>query len=148
LCQKSRAAASAIGRQIEVVTASTNSDIDAAFATLVKRRADALLVSSDALFFTRRVQLLTLAARHAVPTMYFRREFAETGGLMSYGSNLSDQFRQNGIYAARILKGEKPAEMPVHLPTKFELLINLKTAKALGLDVPPTLLARADEVIE
>ena len=141
-------AASTIGRQFEVVTASTNSDIDTAFATLVKKQADAFLVSPDALFLTRRVQLITLAARHAVPAMYFRREFAEAGGLMSYGSNLSDQFRQNGIYAGRILKGEKPADLPVHLPTKFEFVINLQTAKTLGIAVPPMLLARADEVIE
>jgi putative tryptophan/tyrosine transport system substrate-binding protein len=145
---EAQTAASAIGRQIEVVTASTNDDIDRAFATLVNKRADAFLVSTDALFVTRRVQLVTLAARHAVPAMYFRREFAEAGGLMSYGSNLADQFRQNGIYAGRILKGEKPAEMPVQLPTKFEFVVNLQTAKALGIDVPPTLLARADEVIE
>jgi ABC-type uncharacterized transport system substrate-binding protein len=143
-----RTAASAIGRQIEVVTARTNSDIDRAFATLVDKRADAFLVSTDALFVTRRVQLVTLAARHAVPAMYFRREFAEAGGLMSYGSNLPDQFRQTGIYAGRILKGEKPADMPVQLPTKFELVINLQAAKTLGLTVPPTLLARADKVIE
>jgi ABC-type uncharacterized transport system substrate-binding protein len=145
---EAQTAASAIGRQIEVVTASTNGDIDRAFATLVNKRADAFLVSTDALFVTRRVQLVTLAARHAVPAMYFRREFAEAGGLMSYGSNLADQFRQNGIYAGRILKGEKPAEMPVQLPTKFEFVVNLQTAKALGIDVPTTLLARADEVIE
>jgi putative ABC transport system substrate-binding protein len=145
---EAQTAASAIGRQIEVVTASANGDIDRAFATLVNKRADAFLVSTDALFVTRRVQLVTLAARHAVPAMYFRREFAEAGGLMSYGSNLADQFRQNGIYAGRILKGEKPAEMPVQLPTKFEFVVNLQTAKALGLEVPPTLLARADEVIE
>jgi ABC-type uncharacterized transport system substrate-binding protein len=145
---EAQTAASAIGRQIEVVTASTNDDIDRAFATLVNKRADAFLVSTDALFVTRRVQLVTLAARHAVPAMYFRREFAEAGGLMSYGSNLADQFRQNGIYAGRILKGEKPAEMPVQLPTKFEFVVNLQTAKALGIDVPTTLLARADEVIE
>ena len=143
-----RTAASAIGRQIEVVTASTNSDIDTAFATLVKKRADAFLISPEALFVTRRVQLVTLAARHALPAMYFRREFVEAGGLMSYGSDLTDQFRQTGIYAGRILKGEKPAEMPVQLPTKFEFVINLQTAKTLGLEVPPTLLARADEVIE
>jgi ABC-type uncharacterized transport system substrate-binding protein len=145
---EAQTAASAIGRQIEVVTASTNGDIDRAFATLVNKRADAFLVSTDALFVTRRVQLVTLAARHAVPAMYFRREFAEAGGLMSYGSNLADQFRQNGIYAGRILKGEKPAEMPVQLPTKFEFVVNLQTAKLLGLEIPPTRLARADEVIE
>ena len=145
---EAQTAASAIGRQIEIVTASTNSDIDRAFATLVNKRADACLVSTDALFVARRVQLVTLAARHAVPTMYFRREFAEAGGLMSYGSNLADQFRQNGIYAGRILKGEKPAEMPVQLPTKFEFVVNLQTAKSLGLEIPPTLIARADEVIE
>jgi putative ABC transport system substrate-binding protein len=141
-------AGSAIGRQIEVVTAGTNSEIDTAFATLVKKRADAFLISSDVLFVTRRVQLLTLAARHAVPAMYHRREFAEAGGLMSYGSDLADQFRQTGVYAGRILKGEKPADMPVQLPIRFELVINLQTAKTLGIEIPATLLARADEVIE
>jgi putative ABC transport system substrate-binding protein len=137
-----------IGRQIEVVTASTNSDIDAAFTTLVKKRADAFLISPDSLFVARRVQLLTLAARYALLALYHRREFAEAGGLMSYGSDLADQFRQTGVYAARILKGEKPAEMPVQLPTKFEFVINLQTAKTLGITVPSTLLAVADEVIE
>jgi putative ABC transport system substrate-binding protein len=141
-------AASAIGRQIEVVTASTNGDIDTAFATLVKKRADALLISPDALFVTRRVQLIMLAVRHTLPALYHRRELAEAGGLMSYGSDLSDQYRQTGLYVSRILKGEKPAEMPVQLPTKFEFVINLQTAKTIGLDIPPTLLARADEVIE
>jgi putative ABC transport system substrate-binding protein len=141
-------AASAIGRQLEVVTASTNSGIDMALATLVKRRADAFLISPEALFVTRRVQLITLAARHMIPALYHRRELTEAGGLMSYGSSLLDQFRQTGIYAGRILKGENPADMPVQLPTKFEFVINLQTAKTLAIDIPPTLLARADEVIE
>jgi len=141
-------AASAIGRQIEVVTASTNGDIDTAFATLVKKRADALLISPDALFVARRVQLITLAARHALPALYHRRELAEAGGLMSFGSDLPDQFRQTAAYVGRILKGEQPAEMPVQLPTKFEFVINLQTAKTIGIEIPATLLARADEVIE
>jgi putative tryptophan/tyrosine transport system substrate-binding protein len=141
-------AASAIGRQIEVVTASTNGEIDSAFATLVKKRADALLISPDALFVTRRVQLITLAVRHSLPALYHRRELAEAGGLMSYGSDLPNQYRQTGVNVGRILRGEKPAEMPVQLPTKFDLVINLIAAKALGLTIPPTLLARADEVIE
>ena len=143
-----QAAASAIGRQIEVVTASTNSGIDTAVATIVRMRADAFLISPEALFVTRRVQLLTLAARHALPALYHRREFTDAGGLMSYGSSLAEQFRQTGLYAGRILKGEKPAEMPVQLPTKFEFVINLQTAKTIGIDIPPALLARADEVIE
>jgi putative ABC transport system substrate-binding protein len=109
-------AASAIGRQIEVVTASTNGDIDTAFATLVRKRADAFLISPDPLFVTRRVQLITLAVRYALPALYHRRELAEAGGLMSYGSDLPDQYRQAGVYVGRILKGEKPAEMPVQLP--------------------------------
>jgi putative tryptophan/tyrosine transport system substrate-binding protein len=141
-------AASAIGRQLEVVAANTNSGIDTAFATLVKGRADAFLISPEALFVTRRVQLLTLAARHTLPALYHRREFTDAGGLMSYGSSLADQFRQTGISAGRILKGENPADMPVQLPTKFEFVINLQTAKTLGIDIPPMLLARADEVIE
>jgi putative ABC transport system substrate-binding protein len=143
-----RAAASNIGRQIEVVTASTNSDIDAAFVTFVKNRTDAFLNSPDALFIARRVQILTLAARHALPAIYHRREFAVAGGLMTYGSNIADQFRQTGNYAGRILKGEKPADMPVQLPTKFDFVINLQTAKTLGLEIPAYMLARADEVIE
>jgi putative ABC transport system substrate-binding protein len=141
-------AASAIGRQIEVVTASTNADIDRAFVTLVKQRADALVISPDALFVARRVQLITLAVRHTLPALYHRRELAEAGGLMSYGSDLSDQYRQTGVYVGRVLRGEKPAEMPVQLPTRFEFVINLQTANTIGLDIPPTLLARADEVIE
>jgi len=141
-------AASAIERQIEVVTASTNGDIDTAFATLIKKRADALLISPDPLFFTRRVQLITLAVRHALPALYHRRELPEAGGLMSYGSDLSDQFRQTGVSVGRILKGEKPAEMPVQLPTRFEFVINLQTAKTIGIEIPATLLSLADEVIE
>jgi len=141
-------AASAIERQIEVVTASTNGDIDTAFATLIKKRADALVISPDPLFVTRRVQLITLAVRHALPALYHRRELPEAGGLMSYGSDLSDQFRQTGVSVGRILKGEKPAEMPVQLPTRFEFVINLQTAKTIGIEIPATLLAAADEVIE
>jgi putative ABC transport system substrate-binding protein len=141
-------AGSRIGRKIEVVTASTNSGIDTAFAKLVKMRADAFLISPEALFVARRSQLLTLAARHAVPALYHRREFADAGGLMSYGSSFADQFRQTGIYAGRILKGENPAEMPVQLPTRFEFVINLQTARTLGIQIPAALLARADEVIE
>jgi putative ABC transport system substrate-binding protein len=141
-------AASAIGREIEVVTASTNSDIDAAFPTLVKKRAEALLISPDALFVTRRVQLNMLAMRYMLPTLYHRRELVEAGGLMSYGSDLLEQYRRSGVYVGRILKGEKPAEMPVQLPTRFEFVINLQTARTMALHIPPTLLARADDVIE
>jgi putative tryptophan/tyrosine transport system substrate-binding protein len=141
-------AASAIGVTIEVLAANSNSDIDTAFATLAQKRADALLVTPDALFFTRRVQLLTLATRHAVPAIYWLREFVEAGGLMSYGSSIVERERQLGIYAARILKGEKPADLPVMRASKFEFVINLQTAKTLGIDVPATLSARADDVIE
>jgi ABC-type uncharacterized transport system substrate-binding protein len=141
-------AAAAIGRQIEVLTATTTNDIDTAFAVLVERRVDALLVGLDPLFVSRRVQLATLAARHAVPAIYPFREDAEAGGLMSYGPSNTDLVRQAGIYTGRILKGEKPADMPILRATRFDFIINLTTAKALGLDVPPTLLARADEVIE
>jgi putative ABC transport system substrate-binding protein len=143
-----QSAASAIGWQMEIVAAKANSDIDTAFAALVKKRTDALLISPDALFVARRVQVVMLAVRHGLPALYHRREIAEAGGLMSYGSDLSDQYRQTGLNVGRILKGEKPAEMPVQLPTKFELVINLQTAKTIGLDIPPALLARADEVIE
>ena len=142
------AATSAIGGQIEFHPASTIRDIDTAFGRLIQKRADALLVSPGPLFGNRRVQLATLAARHALPTMYYDREFAEVGGLMSYGTSLSDQYRQTGIYTGRALKGERPADLPVLRATNFEFVINLQTAKTLGLEIPPTLLARADEVIE
>ena len=143
-----QAATVAIGRQIDILTASTNREIDMAFATLVQKRADALLVTPDTFFINRRVQLVTLAARDRVPAIYWQREFAEAGGLMSYGPNFLDQYRQVGIYTGRVLKGEKPADLPVMQPTKFEFVINLQTAKLLGITVPPTLLALADEVIE
>jgi putative ABC transport system substrate-binding protein len=143
-----QSAASAIGRPIEVLTAGTKLDIDAAFASLEQKRADALLIASDALFKTRLVQLVTLAIRRAVPTIHSQREFAEAGGLMSYGSSVIDRERQLGVYTGRILKGEKPADLPVLRATKFEFVVNLQTAKTIDVDVPPTLLARADEVIE
>jgi putative tryptophan/tyrosine transport system substrate-binding protein len=142
------AAAAAIGPQIDFFTASTGAEIDTAFGSLLQRRADALVVHPDNLFINRRVQLITLAARHAVPVMYPLRPDAEAGGLMSYGTKLADAHRQAGVYTGRILKGAKPADLPVVQPTKFEFIINLQTAKTIGLKVPPTLLARTDEVIE
>jgi putative ABC transport system substrate-binding protein len=148
MVQELRAAAFAVGQNIRVFNVGNIHEIDSVFATIVASRANALLLSPDPMFTSRRVQITTLATRHALPTMYVSRDFAEAGGLMSYGANIEDVFRQAGVYVGRILKGEKPAELPVMLPTKFELVINLNTAKALGLDVPPTLLARADEVIE
>src|SRR5262245_61030348 len=143
-----QAAASAIGGQIEVFTASAPRDIDIAFANFAKRRADALLISTDSLFNSRRVQIATLAVRHTVPAISPYRDIAEVGGLMSYGSSLTEQARLVGVYAGRILKGEKPADLPVIRATKFEFVINLQTARTLGIEVPPTLLALADEVIE
>jgi putative tryptophan/tyrosine transport system substrate-binding protein len=142
------AAASAIGVRIEVINASDSREIEAAFATLVRNRAEALLVGTDPFFYSRRLQLATLATRHSIPAVYNVREFAEAGGLMSYGTSLIEMFRQLGVYAGRILKGSKPADLPVVQPTRFELVINLSTARALGLDMPPSLLARADQVIE
>src|SRR5262249_38935139 len=127
---------------------STNAAMDGALQRLVKNLADAFLISPESLFVARRVQLIPLAVRHTLPALYHRRELAEAGGLMSYGSDLQDQYRLAAVYVGRILKGEKPAEMPVQLPTKFEFVINLQTAKTIGLEGPPTLLAPADEVIE
>jgi putative tryptophan/tyrosine transport system substrate-binding protein len=141
-------AAGPIGTKILILNASTDGEIDAAFATLAQERAGALIVSTDPFLRTRREQLVALAARHAVPTTYFLREFVATGGLMSYGTNLAASFRQAGIYTGRILKGDKPADLPVQQSTRFELAINVKTAKTLGLEVPTTLLATADEAIE
>jgi putative ABC transport system substrate-binding protein len=143
-----KSAAAAIGIQIEVLAAGNNNEIDTAFGKLVQTRVEALLVAPDTLFVNRRVQLTTLATRHAIPAIYTIREIVEAGGLMSYGSSFTELFRLVGVYAGRILKGEKPSDLPVLQPTKFELVINLQTAKALGLTVPATLLARADEVIE
>jgi putative ABC transport system substrate-binding protein len=142
------AAASTIGVQIEVIRANDRPAIDAAFATLVRNKTGALVVGADPFFFSRRAQLATMATRHAIPAIYTVREFSEAGGLMSYGTSLTEVFRQIGLYAGRILKGAKPIDLPVVQSTKFDFVINLTTAKALGLDVPPTLLARADEVIE
>ena len=141
-------AALAIGVQIDVFNAGTNRDIDTVFASLVQKRIDALLVSPDPLFSNRRGQLVTLATYHRIPAIYFSREFAEVGGLMSYGTSQTDIFHQVGIYVGRILKGEKPADMPILRATRFELVINLQTAKTLGLTIPPGVLAIADEVIE
>ena len=142
------AATRTIGLQIKVLHASTDSDIDAAFATLLQLRAVGLVIGTDAFFNSRTKQLAALALRHAMPTIYQYREFAVAGGLMSYGASGTDTYRQAGIYTGRILKGEKPADLPVQQATKVELIVNLKTAKALGLTVPTALLAGADEVIE
>jgi ABC-type uncharacterized transport system substrate-binding protein len=143
-----KAGARSLGLRVEVFNASTEKEIDAAFAALSARRLGALLMANHTLFTTRREHITALAARYAVPTMYVQREFASAGGLITYGTDLPEVYRLTGGYAARILAGEKPATLPVLLPTKFEMIINLKTAKALGLDVPDKLLALADEVIE
>jgi putative ABC transport system substrate-binding protein len=142
------AAASVIGVQIDVVHARDSREIEAAFGTLARNKPGALLVSPDGFLFNRRVQLATLATRHAIPAVYTLREYAEAGGLMSYGTSLTEVYRQIGLYTGLILKGTKPADLPVVQSTKFELVINLPSASALGIEVPPTLLARAHEVIE
>jgi putative tryptophan/tyrosine transport system substrate-binding protein len=146
--QELQAAARTLGVQVEAFKAGSPSEIDAAFAKLVERRASALHIAADAFFNTRREQFVVLSARHALPAIFHFREFAAAGGLMSYGPSLTDAYRQEGIYAGRILKGEKPAEMPVQQAVKIELVINMQTARALGLTVPLPLLGRADEVIE
>jgi ABC-type uncharacterized transport system substrate-binding protein len=141
-------AAQAKGLRLPILKASTEREIDAAFASLIELQADALVVAADALFSDRRAQLVALAARNRVPAIYVFRQFAAAGGLISYGASIADSIRQSGVYAGRILKGAKPADLPVQQPTKFELVINLKTAETLGLTVPQSLLQRADEVIE
>jgi putative tryptophan/tyrosine transport system substrate-binding protein len=142
------AAARAIGLQIQIINASTSPEIDVAFATLVRDQVDALFIPPDPLVISRRVQMVQLAARHAVPATYPVRDFVEHGGLMSYGTKTADAWRQTGVYIGRVLKGAKPEDLPVVQASKFELVINAQTARMLGLTVPPQLLARADEVIE
>jgi ABC-type uncharacterized transport system substrate-binding protein len=144
-----QASAAALGLSIELLHAATVREIDAAFANLTQKGGgNRLLISPGPFFTSRRTQLATLAARHAIPAIYTLREFAESGGLMSYGPSFSNIYQQTGIYTGRVLKGEKPANLPVEQPTKFELVINLTTARAIGITVPDTLLALADDVIE
>ena len=143
-----QAAAGAMGLQIQVINASTSNDLNAAFTTFGRERPDALFVSSDPFFLSRRVQVILHATRHAIPAAFPGRQYPEIGGLMSYGASIPDAFRQAGVYAGRVLKGAKPADLPVVQSSKFELVINAETARMLGLTVPPSLLALADEVIE
>ena len=143
-----QAAARTLGLQTRVLNASYETEIETAFATLVQERGEALLVVSDPLFTGRRDELVTLAARNAIPAVYQYREFTASGGLLSYGTNLMDTYRQAGVYIGKILKGSQPADLPVEQATKIEMVVNLKTAKALGLEVPTSILLRADEVIE
>ncbi len=146
--KEAEAAARTLGLELQVLNASNEREIDDAFALLVERRAGALLIEGDPFFIGRMKQLVVLTARHAIPAIYQSRDFPDAGGLMSYGANRSDALRLAGGYTGRILKGERPVDLPVQLATKLELVVNLNTAKALGLAIPPTLLARADEVIE
>jgi putative ABC transport system substrate-binding protein len=146
--QDALTAAATLGRQVELLSVNDAREIDIAFASLRQKQIEALLVSPSPLFLSRRIHLATAATRHVVPVIYPDRQYAEAGGLMSYGANVPDQFRLAGTYVGRILKGEKPADLPVIRPTKLEFIINLQTARLLGIDVPPTLLAIADEVIE
>jgi len=142
------AAAHTLGKQIQVLEGSTDAEIDAAFATLARLRAGALVIVADVFYNSRRERIAALALRHALPSIYARREYAVAGGLMSYGTSLSDIYRQAGVYVGRVLKGAQPADLPIVQSTKLELVINLNTAKALGLDLPPSFYWRADEVIE
>jgi ABC-type uncharacterized transport system substrate-binding protein len=148
MLQELTAVGSALGVQVDAVRARDSREIETAFVTLTEKRAEGLFVAPDTFFATRRVQIATLAASHAIPAIYTVREYVEVGGLISYGTSLTEVYRQLGLYTARILKGAKPADLPVVQSTKIELVINLPTARALGIEVPPTLLARADEVIE
>jgi putative ABC transport system substrate-binding protein len=143
-----KSTAAAFGGQVDIILAPLKRDIDTAFTKLVQKRLDAFLVPDDARLFSRRAQILTLAARHKVPAIYFSRDWVATGGLMSYGPPAIEQGRQAGIYTGRILKGEKPSDLPVARATRFEFIINLATARAIGVEVPPTLLSIADEVLE